>query len=233
MTGTLHGIGLGPGDPELMTLKAARIIAACPVIAYPALPGHDSFARRIAAAHVAPGAREIRIDVPMTSARAPAQAAYDSGAARIAAALEGGADVAFLCEGDPLFYGSFMYVHARLAPHHPVDVIPGVSSVMAAAARLGLPLGARNQSVTVLPAPLDDETLRRRIELADNVAILKLGRHLPRIRALLDRLGLTARAHYVSRASLDEEETAPLAQAPQNAPYFSMILVSKGADPWL
>jgi precorrin-2/cobalt-factor-2 C20-methyltransferase len=231
--GTLYGIGLGPGDPDLMTLKAARLVAACPVVAYPALPGTESFARTIAAAHIAPGTHEIRLDVPMTVARAPAQAAYDLGAARIAEALGLGQDVAFLCEGDPFFYGSFMYLHARLSSRFVVEVIPGVASVMAAAARLSQPLTARNEVFTVLPAPLDDATLGARIDQADSIAIMKLGRHMPRIRALLGAMGLTARARYIERATLETETAMPLAEAPATAPYFSMILVTKGADPWL
>ena len=231
--GTLHGLGLGPGDPELLTLKAARLIAACPVIAYPALPGQESFARAIAAAHIAPGTVEIRLDVPMTRERAPAQAAYDLGAARIAEALDLGQDVAFLCEGDPFFYGSFMYVHARLAPHHAVEVVPGISSIMAAASRSGLPLAARNEVLSILPAPLPDDTLRSRMESSDSFAIMKLGRHMPRIRALIASLGLAESARYIERATLPEERAMPLSEAPEVAPYFSMILVTKGADPWL
>lgn len=232
-SGTLFGVGLGPGDPDLLTLRAARLITAAPVVAYPALPGADSFARSIAAAHIGAGAHELRLDIPMTRDRAPAQAAYDLGAARIAQVLDLGQNVAFLCEGDPFFYGSFMYIHARLSDRYTVDVVPGVSSVMAAPARLGQPLAARNEVFTVLPAPLSDDTLRQRMELADSFAIMKLGRHLPRIRALLDTLGLTAHAHYVERATLPGECAMPLADAPQTAPYFSMILVTKGADPWL
>jgi len=231
--GTLYGIGLGPGDPELMTIKAARLIGSCLVVAYPALPGSDSFARSIAAGYISEGTHEIRLDIPMTRERDPAQQAYDLGASRIAEALELGQDVAFLCEGDPFFYGSFMYVHARLADRHRVEVIPGVASVMASASRLSLPLTARNEVFSVLPAPLDDNTLRPRMEQADSFAIMKLGRHMPRIRALLDDMGLTANAHYIERATLENERLMPLSEAPQTAPYFSMILVTKGADPWL
>ncbi|MDU8929514.1 precorrin-2 C(20)-methyltransferase [Alisedimentitalea sp. MJ-SS2] len=231
--GTLFGIGLGPGDPELMTLKAARLIATCPVVAYPALPGTDSFARSIAAENFPDGVHEIRLDIPMTPERRPAQEAYDKGAARIAEALDIGQDVAFLCEGDPFFYGSFMYVHARLSGIHKVEVIPGVSSVMASAARLSLPLTARNEVFTVLPAPLDNDTIRPRMESSDSFAIMKLGRHMHRIRALLDDIGLSEHAHYVERATLGNERMMPLSEAPKTAPYFSMILVTKGADPWL
>jgi precorrin-2/cobalt-factor-2 C20-methyltransferase len=126
-----------------------------------------------------------------------------------------------------------MYLHARLSPRFEVEVVPGVTSVSAAAARAGLPLAARNDVMAVIPAPLDDATLRLRMEAADSFAILKLGRHIGRVRALLDDLGLTARARYVERATLAEEVILPLADAPDPAPYFSLILVTKGADPWL
>lgn len=232
-TGTLYGIGLGPGDPELMTLKAARLIAAAPIVAYPALPGTESLARGIAAGLISEGTTELTVEVPMTPARGPAQAAYDQGAARIAEALTAGDDVVFLCEGDPFFYGSFMYLHARLAPRFPVEVVPGVTSVSAASARLGLPLIARNEVLSVLAAPMADADLQARIEAADAVAILKVGRHLGRVRALIDRLGLMDRAAYIERASMAGERRMQLAQAPDPAPYFSMILITKGADPWL
>ncbi|MCG6902707.1 MAG: precorrin-2 C(20)-methyltransferase [Rhodobacter sp.] len=231
--GTLYGVGLGPGDPDLVTRKAARLIGNARVIAYPALAGGDSFARAIAADLIPETAREIVMDVPMTQAREPAQAAYDAGAAAIAEALDSGADVVCLCEGDPFFYGSFMYLHARLADRYTVEVVPGVSSLTACAARAGLPLAARNERVTILPGPLPAEELARRIEGAESVAILKVGRHLAKLRGVIDRLGLLDRAVYVERATLPQERVCPLAEAPDNAPYFSMILVTKGADPWL
>ncbi len=233
MTGRMIGVGLGPGDPDLVTVKAARTIAAAAVIAYPALPGAESFARRIAAPHIGAATREIVIEVPITRDRDPAQAAYDTGAARIAEVLDSGIDVAVLCEGDPFFYGSFMYLHARLYDRYGVEVIPGITSIAAASAALGLPLTARNEVLATLPAPLDSDTLRRRIELADSVAIMKLGRHIARIRALLGALGLAHKARYIERATLPEQRILPLAEAPDPAPYFSMILVTKGADPWL
>ena len=233
MSGTLYGVGLGPGDPDLVTLKAARLIAACPVVAYPALAGGASFARSIAAGLIPPGAREIAIDVPMTTDRAPAQAAYDEGAARIAGALDAGLDVACLCEGDPFFYGSFMYLHARLSGRFAVEVVPGVTSLTAAAARAGRPLAARNERLTVLPGPLPEAELRARIEGADSVAVMKLGRHLPKVRGVIDALGLTDAAIYVERATLADEVILPLRDAPEAAPYFSMILLTRGADPWL
>jgi precorrin-2/cobalt-factor-2 C20-methyltransferase len=203
------------------------------VVAYPTLAGAQSFARSIAADAIAPGAREIVMDVPMTTARAPAQAAYDKGAKEIAGVLEQGEDVICLCEGDPFFYGSFMYLFARLSARFEIEVVPGVTSIAACAARAGRPLVARNERLTVLPGPLPEDELRRRIEGAEAVAIMKVGRHLAKIRGVIEDLGLTGGAVYVERASLPEEVVLPLAEAPERAPYFSMILLTKGADPWL
>ena len=233
MKGTLYGIGLGPGDPELITLKAARLIEAATTIAYPTLAGGDSFARAIAKDLIQPGTREIRMDVPMTTERQPAQDAYDAGAAEIAKVLKTGENVVCLCEGDPFFYGSFMYLNARLISDFNVEVIPGVTSITACAARAGMPLAARNERLTVLPGPLPEAELRDRIDGAESVVIMKVGRHLAKIRAVIDGLGLTDQATYVERATLPQEVVLPLAQAPEKAPYFSMILLTKGADPWL
>lgn len=233
MTGILYGVGLGPGAPDLMTLRAARLIENAGVIAYPTLAGVASFARSIAADLITEGTREIVMDVPMTVDRAPAQAAYDQGAAQIADALTAGEDVICLCEGDPFFYGSFMYLHARLKGRFTVRVVPGVTSVTACAAEAGRPLVARNERLTVLPGPMDAATLRSRIAGAEAVAIMKVGRHLPKIKAVIADLGLTNEAVYIERATLPEQIVVPLAQAPDKAPYFSMILLTKGADPWL
>ncbi|MEM9795966.1 MAG: precorrin-2 C(20)-methyltransferase [Pseudomonadota bacterium] len=233
MTGTLHGVGLGPGDPGLITRRAAALIEEAEVVAYPTLAGGQSFARSIAADLIPPRAREIRIDIPMTRDRAPAQAAYDAAAQDISRVLQGGTDVICLCEGDPFFYGSFMYLFARLKDRATVEITPGVTSLTACAARADLPLTARNEVMTVLPGPLPDEALRRHLNAADTLALMKVGRHLPRLRDLLRAEGLLDTAHYVERATLGAERVLPLADAPDDAPYFSMILIAKGADPWL
>ena len=231
--GVLHGVGIGPGDPDLITRKAARLIEGAAVIAYPTLAGAASFARSIVAGLIPADAEEIVIDLPMVTERAPAQAAYDEGAARIASVLESGRDVVVLCEGDPLFYGSFMYLNARLRDRFRVEVVPGVTSITACAARVGLPLAARNQSVTVVPGPLPDDELRRHMRSADALVLMKVGRHMGRVRRLLEAEGLADRAVYVERATLPGERCLSLAEAPAEAPYFSMILVPKEADPWL
>jgi precorrin-2/cobalt-factor-2 C20-methyltransferase len=233
MNGTLHGVGVGPGDPDLMTLRAVRVIRAAAVVAYPAPAGGESFARAIAAAAIPAGTAELRIEVPMTAARAPAQAAYDRAAAAIAGHLEAGRDVAVLCEGDPMFYGSFMYLLARLVPRFPVEVVPGVTSLTACAAAARRPLSAREGTLSVIPATLPEGELSVRLAAADAAAVMKVGRHLAKLRRVLADLGLDGDAVYVERASLPEARTLPLAEAPEAAPYFSMVLVRKGADPWL
>lgn len=233
MTGKLYGIGLGPGDPELMTLKAARLISSAKVVAYPALAGADSFARAIAADYIRADADEIVMDIPMTTEREPAQDAYDVGASRIEAELNAGRDVVCLCEGDPFFYGSFMYIYARLSDRFDVEVVPGVTSMTACAGVAGQPLVARNEVLTVLPGPLPEDELRKRVNGSDTLVIMKVGRNLSKIRTVLADEGLLERAIYVERATLGGEVRLPLKDAPEKAPYFSMILVTKGADPWL
>ncbi|MEM6549062.1 MAG: precorrin-2 C(20)-methyltransferase [Pseudomonadota bacterium] len=233
MSGTLYGIGVGPGDPDLMTLKAARLLDRLTVVAYPAPDHGESFARAIAAGHLRHDVTEIPMVVPMRTNRYPAQDVYAAAVTEITAHLEGGVDVGVLCEGDPFFYGSFMYLHARLSGKHIIEVVPGVSSLGACAAALGWPLAARNEALTILPGPLADAELRPRIEAAEAVAILKVGRHLTRLRALIDAMGLTGRAGYVAHASLPACRALPLKEAPVEAPYFSMLLIYRGEDPWL
>jgi precorrin-2/cobalt-factor-2 C20-methyltransferase len=166
--------------------------------------------------------------------RFPAKAVYDEAAAAIAAELEAGRNVAVLCEGDPFFYGSFMYVFERLAGRYPVEIVPGVSSMTAASAALQRPLAARNDVLTVLPAPLADEVLEARIAEADAVAIIKIGRHFNRIRDLLAKMNLIGQSGYLERVSLPEQRVLPLsAVAEDSAPYFSMILIYKGAEEWI
>lgn len=233
MAGILYGIGLGPGDPELMTIKAHRLISKAHVVAYPAPVGGESFARSIATASIPTGAQEIRIDIPMDVKRYPAQDAYDQASREISKELDAGRDVVVLCEGDPFFYGSFMYLFARLAGKYDVEIVPGVTSVTACAAALQRPLSARNEVLTIIPGTLSETELAQRIAQADALAIMKVGRHLPKIRAVLEAQKLSEQAGYVERASLPEMQVMPLCEAPETAPYFSMILVTKGGDPWL
>ena len=231
MSGTLYGLGLGPGDPELLTLKAHRILQAVPVIAYPLSEGGTSLARSIAAPHLPSGQVEVPIELCMAVDRAPGQSGYDRAAPLLARHLEAGRDVAVLCEGDPFFYGSFLYLFARLSRRFPAEIVPGISSVMAAAAAARRPLTARGDRFAVLSATLPNDLLRAGIEASESVAILKLGRHFARVKALLDDMGLTTCATYAERVTQAGERVLPLAETGDTAPYFSMILVYKGREP--
>jgi precorrin-2/cobalt-factor-2 C20-methyltransferase len=233
MPGTVWGLGVGPGDPELITVKALRLLQAAPVVAYPAPLGGDSFARGIVGRWLDRGQAEIVIEVPMSTDPEPAQAAYDAAAARIAAELDKGRDVAVLCQGDPFFYGSFMYLFGRLARRYRVEIVPGVSSLTAAAAALQTPLAARNDVLAVLPGPLPEDELARRLADTEAAAIIKLGRHFAKVRRVLVRLGLEANARYVERATLAQQRLLPLAAVdPAEVPYFSMILVHRRGEAW-
>ncbi|MGB8817311.1 MAG: precorrin-2 C(20)-methyltransferase [Rhizobiaceae bacterium] len=233
MTGILYGIGVGPGDPELLTLKAHRILRDAHVVSYPQPDTGPSFARAIVAQYLTAAHLEVPFTVPMDTKRHPAKAVYDAAAQTIAHHLDAGSDVVVLCEGDPFFYGSFMYLHERLAGRYPIEIVPGVSSIMASASAIGRPLAARNDVLTVIPGPLENERIEAHIKAADAVAIIKLGRHFERIRALIGAMGLTANAAYIERASLANQRLMPLVDAGGDAPYFSMILIYKGAEPWV
>lgn len=230
--GTLYGIGVGPGDPDLLTVKALRILEGVPVIAYPAPEEGASLARRIVAPHLTRDYTEIAIRMPLDAARFPAGDIYDAAASEIAAHLDAGRDVAALCEGDAFLYGSFLYLYQRLADDHEVVVVPGVSSPMACAATLGAPLAARNDALMILPATLPHEELVARMALADGLVLIKVGRHIDKARAALAEAGLADKARYVERASMAEERALPLADAPSPAPYFSMIIAHRREAAW-
>jgi precorrin-2 C(20)-methyltransferase len=228
MTGTVYGLGVGPGDPELITLKALRLLRVAPIIAYPAPETGDSFARSIVAPHLPGGQAEIAIRMPLGDGQYPKGDIYDRAAAAIADHAAAGRDVAVLCEGDPFFYGSFIYLYERLVERCPVVVVPGVSSLMACASVAGLPLAGRLEALTVIPAPLPDAELKRQLAAADAAAIIKVGRHFPRVRRLLEETGAVGRACYIERATLSTERVLRLAEvATDSAPYFSMILVAR------
>ncbi len=233
MSGTLYGLGVGPGDPELVTLKALRLLRACPVLAYPAPERGDSLARAIMAPHLPGGQIEIAICMELSPARFPNPEIYDRAAGDIARHLDAGRDVAALCLGDPFFYGSFSYLFQRLAERHTVVVVPGVTSLAAASAALGIGLVVRNDVLAVIPATRPDADIRARLAAAEAAAIIKLGRHFARIRALLDEAGLSAHARYVEHATMASERVVPLAEVdPARVPYFSLILVHRRGEAW-
>lgn len=224
--GTLYGVGVGPGDPELMTVKAWRLLATAKVIAYLAANGSDSTARSIAAPFLPDDAEEISIDVPMRTEREPAQAAYDLGAAEIATHLARGNDVVMLCEGDPFFYGSFMYVFERLAKSFDCVVVPGVTSVVACAAELRQPLCRRDDVLKVLPATLDADRLREELLTCQTAAIIKVGRHFGKVKQVLSALDLITRATAITKATQDDQAITPVeAIDGDSLPYFTTIIV--------
>jgi precorrin-2/cobalt-factor-2 C20-methyltransferase len=223
--GWLYGLGLGPGDPELVTLKALRLLRAAEIVAYPAPKGGQSFARSIAAGWLRPEQREIAIDFPMRPGPSPTEI-YDNAAAAIAAQLDQSRNVAFLCQGDPLFYGSFAAILTRLAPHYRVEIVPGVSSLSACAAAAATPLVQRDETVTVIPATLSADDLARRLAHCDAAAIIKLGRHAEKVRGVLAQLGRLESALYIERASQERERVARFAEIdPAGVPYFAMALL--------
>lgn len=232
-TGILYGVGVGPGDPELMTVKAWRLISMAPVLAYLAANGTESTARDIAKPFIPEDAIELAIDMPMRTEREPAQAAYDKGAAAITGHLKAGRDVVMLCEGDPFFYGSFMYIFARLADRFKTVVVPGVSSITAAAARVGRPLSARNDVLKVLPATLETDRLREELLTAQSVAIIKVGRHFGKIKNILAGLDLISKAVVIENATRDSERIRKVADVEEDSlPYFTTILIYTGGEAW-
>ncbi len=233
MTGTLYGLGIGPGDPELITLKALRLLRAAPVLAYPAPERGDSLARRIIDPHLDGERIEVAIRMPLVEARFPAQQVYDRAAQELGGHLSAGRDVAVLCEGDPFFYGSFMYLFGRMAERFTVEVVPGVSSLTACAAVLGAPLAARNDVLTVVPATLGEAALKSRLAGTDAAAIIKVGRHFAKVRRVLEELDLVGQARYVEHATMASQRILTLdAVAEDGVPYFSMILVHKRGEAW-
>jgi precorrin-2/cobalt-factor-2 C20-methyltransferase len=231
--GTLWGLGVGPGDPELITLKAFRLLKAAPVIAYPAPEAGPSLARAIVAGHLPDGQTEIAIRMPLDLNRFPVEAVYDAAAEEIAGHLEAGRDVAAICEGDPFFYGSFMYLFGRLAHRHRVEVVPGVSTLVACPAVAGAPLAPRDDVLTVLPGILPEAELERRLKDAEAAAIIKVGRHMAKIRTVIERLGMMDRARYVEHATMANQKSLPLADLGEaKAPYFSMVLVHRRGEAW-
>lgn len=227
-------VGLGPGDPELITLKAARAIEAAPVVAYFAKRGRTGHARTIAAAHIGPAAEELRFEYPFTTEiavddpryRAEIVAFYDECAAELAARLGAGRNAVLLCEGDPFFYGSSMYLYDRLRTDFTSEVIPGVSAMSGCWTRAGMPIAHGDDVLTVLPGTLDEDGLATRLARSDASVIMKIGRNLPKIRAALDRAGLSERAIYIERGTMANERIMMLSERDESpAPYFSIVLV--------
>ncbi|MFI9723488.1 precorrin-2 C(20)-methyltransferase [Streptomyces sp. NPDC052396] len=238
-TGRLYGVGLGPGDPSLMTVRAVEVIAAADVVAYHSARHGRSIARSIAERHLRPGHLEEPLVYPVTTEttdhpggyRGAMEEFYEEAAARLAAHLDAGRSVAVLAEGDPLFYSSYMHMHKRLAHRYPTEVVPGVTSFSAAAARLGEPLVEGEEVLTILPGTLPEEELAARLAATDSAVVMKLGRTFPAVRGALEAAGRLSEARYVERATMPGERTGALAEVdPGSVPYFSVAVLPSRID---
>lgn len=233
-------VGVGPGDPELVTLKAARLIAEAGVVAYHQGVGKSSNARRIVADLVRPGTVEEVLEYPVTTGVTDHPGGYDGAMndfydaceRRVGAHLAAGRDVVLLAEGDPLLYGSAMYLHDRLSERYETAIVPGVPAFAAATAAAGTPLVRHTDVLTVLPGTLDEPELARRLADTDGAIIMKLGRTFSKVRSALEQAGRLDGALYVERASMAEERSMPVADVdPATVPYFSLVVVPGDTKP--
>ncbi|HET7446878.1 MAG TPA: precorrin-2 C(20)-methyltransferase [Methyloceanibacter sp.] len=233
-TGRLIGVGVGPGDPGLLTLNAIAALNEADVIAHFAKAGNASNARAIASKHFKVGVDELSLLYPVTTEipkeDAPyhetLRAFYDSAAAQVAAHLDRGRTVAVMAEGDPLFYGSYMHLHVRLAPRYPTEVIAGVTGMSGCWSAIGEPIAQGDDVFTVLPGTLPEYELERRLADADAAVVMKIGRHLTKVRRALDRAGRLERAIYVERGTMTNAAIMPLVDKLDTyAPYFAIVLV--------
>ncbi|NMO53243.1 precorrin-2 C(20)-methyltransferase [Actinoplanes sp. TBRC 11911] len=238
MSGRLYGVGVGPGDPELVTVKAARLIAEADVIAYHAARHGRSNARAIAEPYLREGQIEEALIYPVTTEGTDHPGGYQGAidefyaeaAARLATHLDAGRTVVVLAEGDPFFYGSYMHMHKRLSDRYETAVVPGVTSVSAASAVLGRPLMERDETLTVLPGTLPPAELAARLAATESAAVMKLGRTFEGVREAFAKIGRLDDAFYVERATTDRERTAPLKDVDADSvPYFSLALLPSPA----
>jgi precorrin-2/cobalt-factor-2 C20-methyltransferase len=232
--GTLYGVGVGPGDPELMSVKAARILRSAPVIAYFAKKGSVGNARRIVDGEINPQAELVRLDYPFTTELPETDACYrdaliafyDRSAAALAARLDAGKDVAVICAGDPFFYGSYAHLHERLAGAHRCEVIPGITAMSGCWTSASMPMTCGDEMLSVLLGTMDADQLAERLSACEAAVIMKVGRNLAKIRGALARVGKLDRAVYVERGTMPEERIVKLTDKPDDeAAYFAVVLV--------
>lgn len=231
--GRLFGVGVGPGDPELMTVKARRVIASSPVIAYFAARRSRGNSFAVIDSLIEEHHQLLRLTYPVTTEAVEPTTYeqrmaefYDESAATIADHLESGRDVGVVCEGDPFFYGSYMYIHQRLADRFPTEVVPGITSVSAASAAAGRPLVSKNETLTILSGVLPPDQLKEAMSGVDAAVVMKVGRNLSAVRDAAQACGLAEGAVYVERASCQEQRVMPLLETGDvDAPYFSLVLI--------
>jgi precorrin-2/cobalt-factor-2 C20-methyltransferase len=232
--GRLYGVGLGPGDPDLVTIKAAKIIGAAPVVAFFAKKGAPGKARVIAERWLQGDRVELPLFYPLTTEvhfHDPAYVAalrefYAEAAGAIAAHLVAGRDVALACEGDPLFYGSFMHVYIRLKDRFEIEIVPGVSGMSGCWSAAKVPMAWGDDVVSVLPGTLEGACLASHLRASDAAIIIKIGANLAKIRAAVAAAGRLRAAIYVEHGTADAEKIIPLAEKTDDlAPYFSLVLI--------
>jgi precorrin-2/cobalt-factor-2 C20-methyltransferase len=234
MSGRLIGIGVGPGDPGLVTLNAIAALQAADVVAHFAKAGNTSNARTIAASHFKDRVEELPLLYPVTTEIPKQDAAYrdalrefyDGAAEAVAARLDQGKTVGVIAEGDPLFYGSYMHLHVRLSPRYKTEIVAGVTGMSGCWSSIAIPIAQGDDVFTVLPATLPEYELERRLADTDAAVVMKLGRHLAKVRRALDRAGRLDRAIYVERGTMANASIMPLIDKLDTfAPYFAMVLV--------
>ncbi len=232
--GKLIGLGVGPGDPELMTVKATRALQHADVIAYFAKAGNPSHACATIEPYLRAGVVELPLAYPVTTElpkcsagyREALESFYACAAVQIAEHLEAGRVVAVVCEGDPMFYGSYMHLHARLAPRFATEVIAGVTGMSGCWSAAAMPIAQGDDVFTVLPATLPENELARRLAEADAAVVMKVGQHLAKLRRALSHSGRLPHAVYVERGTMAEQKMIPLTAKPDDhAPYFAVVLV--------
>jgi precorrin-2/cobalt-factor-2 C20-methyltransferase len=232
--GRLYGVGLGPGDPELVTLKSVKALQSASVVAWFAKRGKKGHARTIADGLIPEGAIELPLVYPVTTEiphtdpdyNRQLAAFYDEASALLADHLEAGRDVALLCEGDPLFYGSFMHPYMRLKDRYDVTICAGVTGMSGCWSANGVPMTWGDDVLSVLPGTLPRDELNKRLDLTDAVVVMKLGKNFQKVRDVIDKKGLLSRSFYIERGTMKGEIVLPLADKTDgNAPYFSMIII--------
>jgi precorrin-2/cobalt-factor-2 C20-methyltransferase len=232
--GTLIGVGVGPGDPGLVTLNAIAALNKADVVAHFAKAGNASNARTIITAHLTNGVEELALLYPVTTEipkidaayRDAIRAFYDEAAQAIATRLDDGKVVAVIAEGDPLFYGSYMHLHVRLSSRYQTEIVAGVTGMSGCWSAIGRPIAQGDDVFTVLPGTLPEYELERRLADTDAAVVMKIGRHLAKVRRALDRAGRLDRAIYVERGTMANAAVMKLTDKLDTfAPYFAMVLV--------
>jgi precorrin-2/cobalt-factor-2 C20-methyltransferase len=236
MTARLIAVGVGPGDPELLTLKGARLIREAEVVVTPIGDrSESSIAQGIILDLLDPARQQLLTQVyPMTKDPAQMEASWRSSAAQVAQLVRGGKTVAFITIGDPLLYSTFLYLYRILRADYPdvaIELVPGISSIFAAAAAAGVPLGLAADRIAVLPATFEEAKLRQTLIDFDTVVLMKVSRVFERVRALVRELG--CQATYVRRVGLEGEAVFHDLEAvrEEELDYLSLVIVRKGDHP--